>query len=148
VNYACGLKDRKIKVRFLNEKYNQWWNEDILKISTGDQYKFMHFINIWLNFQLVKDSQYFVELFVWWCLTPISTIFQLYRGSQFYWWRKPGGPGENTDLSQVTDKLLSHNVVHLALIEIRTHNISAGLYNATKSLASYFCKMQVINLYW
>jgi len=38
---------------------------------------------------------------VLWCLTPFSTIFQLYRGGRFNWCMKPKYLGETIDLPQV-----------------------------------------------
>ena len=40
-----------------------------------------------------------------WCLMPLSIIFQLYRGSNFYCGEKRNTRGKTTDISQVTDKL-------------------------------------------
>jgi hypothetical protein len=57
------------------------------------------------NVYTTKVNNRLLFLLVWWCLTSLSTIFKLYRGDQFYWWRKPEDPEKTTDLPQVTDKL-------------------------------------------
>jgi hypothetical protein len=47
-----------------------------------------------------------------WCLTPLWTIFKLYRGDQIYCWRKPKFSKKTTDLPKVTNKV--YHIVFLS----------------------------------
>ena len=61
-----------------------------------------------------------------WCLGLLPTLFRLYRGGQFYWWRKPEYTQKATDMSQFTETIYYIMLyrVHLAMSRIQTPKFS------------------------
>ena len=57
-----------------------------------------------------------------WCLTPLSTLFQLYCGGQFHWWLRRKTQTYRKSLTNLNHILLYRE--YLDINGIRTHNFS------------------------
>jgi hypothetical protein len=105
MKYICLVDPNLHFNRILLKQTNSHWNKGPSWSWSYGSWVYNNLCNQWL-----------VRVMV---LAPLSTLFQLYRGGQFYWWRKPEYPDKTTDLPKVTD-----NRVHPATSGIRTHNDS------------------------
>jgi hypothetical protein len=94
----------------------------------------IYLIIFFVCFTYIQITCTFIGLGLW-CLTPLSTIFQIYHDSQFLLVEETGVhrlSGETTDLSQVTDKLyhIMWYRVHIAWTEFELTMLVVCLYRS------------------
>jgi hypothetical protein len=132
-SFGWGVSEEKIKMGKVNRRRTtdaKWWQKLTLPLAR------------WAKNHITGHMRVILCLFVLWCLTPLSTIFSYIVVVSFNLLVKETRvPGENHRPVASHWQTLSHNVLHLVLIEIRTHNISGDrhTFTVTSELMSWIC---------
>jgi hypothetical protein len=86
----------------------------LMTIQVVSMYVQMYMMNICM----------FVRLFAWWCFNATFNNISDISWRSILLMEETGGPGQHHRPVASHWQPLSHNVVHLALVEIRTHTMS------------------------
>jgi hypothetical protein len=57
---------------------------------------------------------------------PLSTIFQLYHGGQFYWWRKPENPEKTTKTGGNIYDYSMYSMVNIGFFARKMASVNTG----------------------
>ena len=102
------------------------WTQGVNRVCMLHVYVVFSQTMYWTSKYWIPILTYVIGGLGLWCSTPLPTIFQLFRGSQFYWWGKPGLLEKIVDLLQITEKMyrIMFYWIHLVMSGIRGHNFS------------------------
>jgi hypothetical protein len=122
ITHLIRDSQRVVQYNWLFSIWTSW--HLIIKGGEGRSYP-LDFTSIWIVFLWYRLGL--------WYLMPLSTIFQLCHGGQFYWWRKLECPEKTLIFRNSLTNFYHIKLyrVHLAMSWIRNHNFSSMIQNST-----------------